>query len=146
MRTPRFLTPAAIIVATLITACGGGGGGSSTATPEPVKTLASLAAKEIPAQWPENFKTVIVKKTDLATDAEFAQTTNKPNIIFIQIWYVDQDQQRQPLAVLTLDALARMGGSLTIRNVPGGVKVLKSEVYTLSGDTEKTLAGKEIPV
>ena len=115
-------------------------------TPEPAKTLASIAAKDIPTQWPENFKTVLIKRTDLATEAELAQTTNKPNNVFIQVWYMDQDQQRQPMAVLTLDALTRMGESLTIKNVPGGVKMLKSEVYTISVDTEKTLANKDISV
>lgn len=144
MRVFHFLTPATLIAASLLTACGGGGGGG--AAPEPVKTLASLAAKDIPAQWPANFKAVGVKKSDLVTEGELAQTSNQPNAIFIQIWYLDQDQQRQPVAVLTLDALTRLGGNLTIQNVPGGVKVLKSEVYTASGDAQQTLASKEIAV
>lgn len=146
MRLPRFFTPAPIIVATLLSACGGSGGGSSTANPEPVRTLASLAARDIPAQWPDNFKTVVVKKTDLTTDAELAQTTNKPNAIFIQIWYLDQDQQRQQVVILTLEALTRMGASITIPRVPRSVKVLRSEVYTSSGDKQQTLASKEIAV
>lgn len=143
MRLPQFL-PAAL-VATLLTACGGGGGaGGSPAMPDPVRTLASLSAKDIPARWPGNFKSVIVRTTDLATDTEIAQTTNKPNFIFIQIWYLDQDQQRQPLAALTWGALARMDGKLTIPNVPAGVKLLKSEVYTTRVGTQQTLASKEI--
>ncbi len=129
----------------MLTACGGGGGGA-TAVPEPVKTLASLAAKDTPAKWPGNFKAVVVNKTDLATDADLAKTSNKPGAVFIQIWYLDQDQQRQPVAFLTLDALARAGGSLTIPNVPRAVTVLKSEVYTASGATQQTLARKEITV
>lgn len=147
MRPPNFLIPATVLVTTLLTACGGGGGGGgATAIPEPVKTLASLVAKDVPAEWPGNFKAVIVKRTDLATDADLAMTTNKPGAIFIQIWYLDQDQQRQPVAFLTLDALARAGGSLTIPNVPRAVKVLKSEVYTASGTSQQTLARKEITV
>lgn len=87
---------------------------------------------------------MVVKRTDLATDAELAQTTNPPNAVFIQIWYLDQDQQRQPVAVLTLGALARKGSVLTLTGVPKGVNVLKSEVYTASGGAQKTLASKEI--
>jgi hypothetical protein len=147
MRRRHFFTAATLVAASLLTACGGGGGVAGPApAPEPVKTLSSLAVKDIPAKWPENFKTVSVSKTDLVTDGELAQTSNKPNAVFIQIWYLDQDQQRQPVAVLTMDALTRSGGSLTIRNVPASVRFLKSEVYTLNVDMEKTLASKEIPV
>lgn len=148
MRAPYLSTSIVVIVATLLTACGGGGGEGekSAAAPEPVKALASLAAKDTPAQWPGNFKAAVIKRTDLATDAELAQTTNKANAIFIQIWYLDQDQQRQPVAVLTLGALTRMGASITIPNLPRSVKVLKSEVYTALGDKQQTLSSKEIAV
>ncbi len=147
MRTTHFLTPATVIVAIFLTACGGGGGGSAPAQEPPsVRSLASLAATDIPAQWPDSFKSVIVQKADLVTDTERAQTTNTTNKIFIHVWYLDKDQQRQDVAILTLDALMRLGGSLTIPKVPGAVKTLKSEVYTAKDNAQQTLASKEISV
>ncbi len=153
MQTTHFLTPATVIVALLLGACGGGGGGSTPAqepAPAPVTSLASLAAKDIPAQWPDSFKSVTVQKADLVTDTELAQTTNTANKIFIHVWYLDKDLQRQDVAILTLDALMRLGGSLPISRVPGAVKLLKSEVYTAKGTAkdavQQTLASKEIAV
>lgn len=144
MRLTHSLMPTTVSVAIFLTACGGGGG--TTSMPEPVKTLASLAAKDIPAQWPENFKAVTLKKSDLVSDAELTQTTNQPSLIFIQVWYLDQSLQRQSVAVLTLDALTSMGGGITISNIPGGVQTLKSEVYTPKDSTQQTLATKEFTV
>jgi hypothetical protein len=144
MQLTHFSTPATLMVAILMTACGGGGGGSSPAAPAPVTSLASLAAKDIPAQWPDSFKAVTVSNTQLVSATELALTSNQASAIFIQIWYLDQDQQRQPVAFLTLAALTRMGSSITIPKVPGGVRVLQSEVYTSNGSTQQTLASKDI--
>jgi hypothetical protein len=147
MQFPRCSISTALIAANLLTACGGGGGGSApAAVPPPVTSLASLAATDIPAQWPDNFRPVTVQKADLASDAELALTTNAPSKVLIQIWYLDQDKQRQPVAVLTLSSLISLGGRLTIPQVPGGVKTLFSEVYTAKDNTQQTLAKKEIAV
>ena len=146
MQARHFLTPATIFVAALVTACGGGGGGSSSVTPAAVTSLASLAPKDIPAQWPDSFKPVTVTTTQMVSTVELAQTTNPSSAIFIQIWYLDQDQQRQPVAFLTLAALTSMGSSITIPTVPGGIRMLKSEVYTSNGTTQQTLASKDIAV
>ena len=143
MRTLNFLTLTLTIVAALLTACGGGGGGDNTAsTPAPPK----MSALTAPTVWPASFKSVIVNQTSLVTSAELSLTTNNAKTIFIQIWYLDQNQQRQTVAFLTLYSLTQMGGKLTIPNVPIGVKVLKAEVYTSNGSDQLTLANKEISV
>lgn len=145
MRTLNRSTFTLTMAATLLTACGGGGGGgggAGTATQAPIK----MTALSAPATWPENFKSVSVSQTSLISSADLALTTNVPKAIFIQIWYLNQEQQRQTLAVLTLDALTRMGGNLTIANVPRGILTLKSEVYTSSGNDQLTLASKDISV
>lgn len=147
MRRPVFFIPALALATLVLTACGGGGGGgggSSAVAPtvEPVK----LSALQAPAQWPDNFKSATVNQASLVSSTELAGTTNDPKTIFIQVWYLNQEQKRQTVAMLSLNALTQMGGSLLIERIPASVKVLYSEVYTANGSAERTLARKEMGV
>ena len=147
MRTsisPQQATATAVL-ALILTACGGGGGDGDTPA-APAKTLASMSVNEVPAQWPDNLKTVTVNRAALASAEELSKTSNPANQIFIHIWYLDQDQQRQDVAHLTLATLDGMGGNLTFPNIPVGANSLHTEVYTAQNKEQQTLAKKEIAV
>ena len=143
-------------LAGLLTACGGGGGAVTSTPPAPgggdvagyIATTPpapiAMSALNAPAQWPLSFKSVSIAQTALVSPAERAATTNSTKAIFIQVWYLNQAQQRQTLAMLSLDSLNQMGGTLSLTNVPSGVTVLKAEVYTANGANQLTLASKDI--
>lgn len=136
----RVTVPA--ILALCLTACGGGGG--DTPAP-PAQSLAKLSSAEVPTQWPENFKTVSVSRTDLVSNDELTQTTNEDTEIHIQVWYLNQDQQRQPVAILTLKALGT-NGILQLKDIPIHVNTLYSEVYTANNGVQLTLANRGIAI
>lgn len=130
-------------LAGLLSACGGGGGssgaGGTATTPQ---TPTSMSALSAPAVWPTSFKSVAVTTSNLM-DSLPAGNTNQ---VFIQVWYVNQQQQPQTVAFLTVAQLVNMGNTFTLANIPSDVTVLKSEVYTANGANQLTLASKDISV
>lgn len=146
MRT-KLLHMTLTTLTALLTACGGGGGGGDVSgTPSLTPATVTMSALQAPTIWPTSFKSVSVAQASLASTAELAATTNNSKVIFIQVWYLNQAQQRQTLAMLSLYALGQMGGTLTLTGVPSSITVLKSEVYTANGINQLTLASKDISI
>ncbi len=139
-----------------LAACGGGGGGSSTGSPTtgasdaptPVKSLAlaDVPAAQLGSVLPANFKAVTLERDALITGQEQARTTQATERMFVEVWYLDRDRQRQTLALMTLAQLDAMRGRLRLTAVPSGVASLGTEIYTLQGNVALTLATREIAV
>lgn len=142
----RNLLPPLTVLALLLGGCGGGGGGgaSSSQSQGSSNSLASVSASAIPSTWPSSFKSATISQSTLVTATELAQTSKPSTAVFLQIWYQDQGGQRQTLAVMSMDALARLGGTLTLNSIPLAVTSLWSEVYTDNAGSQQTLATKEI--
>lgn len=142
----NFLRFGTYIPISLLIACGGGGGGGAAGGP-PLAPSTQMSAMVAPAQWPVNTKpNVTVASSALINSTELANTTNTADEIFVQIWYVNQQQERVDVAMLTLDQFTQMGGTITLTTVPVGTSVLKSEIYTAQGVNQLTLSTRDISI
>jgi hypothetical protein len=132
----------------LLLGCGGGGGGGTTTggvTPLPQST--QMSALVAPSQWPGNFKpSVTIAKSALISSAELSNSPNASSEIFMQVWYLNQKQERVDIANLTLTQLDQMGGAITFTRVPLSVALLKSEIYTAKDGIQLTLSTRDISI